>query len=94
MASDVIEMNWEEGIMMDKKYGWGGWKMPIFNPNDPDFCEIGCPICVPARNGNKIAGFFQKIELMVTVGGCWWGRARKRKYGVDPDQPVPPKKTI
>jgi len=77
--------------MAESKYGWNGWKMPILHPNDPDFCEIGCPICVAARKGNKVAKFFQNIALAVTFGGCWWGRARKRKYGVLPDQPVPPK---
>jgi hydrogenase large subunit len=34
-----------------KTYGWGGWKMPIFHPNDPEYCEYGCPICTRARNG-------------------------------------------
>ena len=77
--------------MTEKKYGWNGWKMPILHPNDPDFCEIGCPICVPARKGNNVAKFVQNIELAITFGGCWWGRARKRKYGVTPDQPVSPK---
>ena len=55
--------------MTEKKYGWNGWKMPILHPNDPDFCEIGCPICVPARNGNRVAKFFQRIELAITFGG-------------------------
>ena len=41
--------------MQEKKYGWKGWKMPILHPNDPDFCEIGCPICLAARKGNKVA---------------------------------------
>jgi hypothetical protein len=77
--------------MSDKHYGWHGWKMPILHPNDPDFCEFGCPICVPARHGNKLARAVQKIELAVTFGGCWWGRARQRKYGVAPDQMRPSK---
>jgi len=51
--------------MAEKKYGWGGWKMPIPHPNDPDFSEIGCPICVPARKGNTVAKFFQKIEVAI-----------------------------
>jgi hypothetical protein len=79
--------------MAEKKYGWNGWKMPILHPNDPEFCEIGCPICVPARKGNKVAKFVQKIMLAITFGGCWWGRVRKRKYGVNPDQPVSSKDT-
>ena len=41
--------------------------------NHGDFCEIGCPICVPAREGNKVAKFFQNIEMAITFGGCWWG---------------------
>lgn len=75
--------------MSEKTYGWGGWKMPILHPNDPEYCERGCPICVPARNGNKLARTIQKVEQAVTLGGCWWGRARQRKYGVAPDQPIP-----
>jgi len=74
--------------MTEKKYGWGGWKMPILHPNDPEYCERGCPICVPARNGNKVARTIQKVEQALTLGGCWWGRARQRKYGVPPDQPI------
>ncbi|PSH04182.1 MAG: hypothetical protein CXZ00_08710 [Acidobacteria bacterium] len=67
--------------------------MPILHPNDPDFCELGCPICVPARNGNKVAKAVQKFEEIITGGkGCWWGRARKRKYGVGPSECVPRKK--
>jgi hypothetical protein len=79
--------------MTEKKYGWNGWKMPILHLNDPDFCEIGCPICVRARKGNKVAKFFQKIESTVTFGGCWWGRARKRKYGVNPNESICSKQT-
>jgi len=71
---------------MEKHYGWKGWKMPFNKLNDPDYCEFGCPICKNARNGNKIAKFVQKIELLLTFGGCWWGRAREKKYGVKPDE--------
>ena len=39
--------------------------------------------------GNRLAGFVQKIEMVVTRGGCWWGRARERKYGVRPDESLP-----
>lgn len=56
---------------------------------DPQFCESRCPICTRARKGNRIAKFFQSIELLVTFGGCPWGRARRKKYGVAPDQSVP-----
>jgi hypothetical protein len=88
-ASGILE---KEGVhFMPKKYGWNGWKMPFLHLNDPDFCEYGCPLCVPARKGNKIAKFIQKIENTITFGGCWWGRARKRTYGVNPDQPIPSK---
>jgi len=75
--------------MKSNKYGWNGWKMPIFNPNDSDYCEYGCPICTRARQGNPVAKFIQKIEMLVTSGGCWWGKARQRKYGVKPDEPIP-----
>ena len=54
---------------------------------DPDFCELRCPICTRARKGNRLARFLQSIEMLVTFGGCPWGRARRRKYGVNPDQP-------
>jgi len=60
--------------------------MPRF---DPDFCESRCPICTRARKGNRLARFLQRIEMMLTFGGCPWGRARQRKYGVRPDEPRP-----
>ena len=69
-----------------KHYGWNGWQMPILHPSDPEYCEFGCPICRSARAGNPLARFFQRLELILTGGGCPWGRARKRKYGVTPDQ--------
>ena len=47
---------------------------------DPDFCELRCPICTRARNGNRVARMFQAIEMAVTFGGCPFGRARQRKY--------------
>jgi hypothetical protein len=56
---------------------------------DPDFCERLCPICIRARKGHRIARFLQAIEMIVTFGGCPWGRARRRKYGVRPDEPIP-----
>lgn len=55
---------------------------------DPDFCEKHCPICTRARKGNRVARFFQAIEMLVTLGGCPWGRARQRKYGVRPSEPL------
>lgn len=58
-------------------------------PFDADFCEYRCPICTRARQGNGLARFLQKIEMLVTFGGCPWGRARQRKYGVPPDRPIP-----
>jgi hypothetical protein len=56
---------------------------------DPDFCEHRCPICTRARDGNKIARVLQVIEMVVTFGGCPFGRARQSKYGVRPDEPIP-----
>ena len=60
--------------------------MPIF---DPDFCEKRCPVCTRARQGNKPAKLLQAIELVLTFGGCHWGRARLRKYGVRPNESLP-----
>ena len=57
--------------------------------SDPDFCEHRCPICIRARRGSRWANLLQAIEMFVTFGGCPWGRARQRKYGVKPDEPVP-----
>lgn len=73
----------------EKVYGWGGWKMPILHLNDPDYCEYGCPICTRARKGIPWAVAVQKAELALTFGGCPWGRARRPKYGVTPDQAAP-----
>jgi hypothetical protein len=56
----------------------------------PDFCERSCPVCTQARKGQRLARFLQTLELLLTFGGCPWGRARKRKYGVRPDEPLPP----
>ena len=60
------------------------------NLKDPDFCESRCPLCTRARNGNPLARFFQKIEMLVTFGGCPAGRARRKKHGVRPDEALPP----
>ena len=56
---------------------------------DPDYCEYRCPVCTNARKGNRIAKTLQRIEMVVTFGGCPWCRARQRKYGVRPDEPRP-----
>ena len=61
-------------------------RKPIF---DPDFCEKRCPVCTRARRGNKLAKLLQAIELTLTFGGCPWGRARHRKYGVRPNESLP-----
>ena len=58
---------------------------------DPEYCESRCPICTRARQGNPIAKMFQSVEMLVTFGGCPWGRARQKKYGVRPNEPLPPK---
>jgi len=56
---------------------------------DPEFCENRCPICTRARKGHRLARFLQAVELLVTFGVCPWGRARRRKYGVRPSEPLP-----
>lgn len=58
--------------------------------NDPDFCESRCPVCTNARKGHWLAHILQKIEMVVTLGGCPSGRARRKKYGVAPDKAIPP----
>lgn len=57
---------------------------------DPDFCEKRCPVCTRARNGNRLAQAVQWLEMALTFGGCPWGRARRKKYGVEPQQSVHP----
>lgn len=56
---------------------------------NPEFCEKHCPICIRARKGNRLARMIQSLEMFVTFGGCPWGRARQKKYGVHPTQPLP-----
>jgi hypothetical protein len=56
---------------------------------DPEFCEKRCPVCTRARQGSRPARFLQNIEMILTFGGCPWGRARQQKYGVRPDQNLP-----
>ncbi len=55
---------------------------------DPDFCEDQCPVCTRARAGNRLARILQSVEMVVTFGGCPWGRARQREYGVKPWEPL------
>lgn len=55
----------------------------------PEFCERWCPVCTRARRGVAWAVWLQRLEMVLTFGGCPWGRARKRKYGVPPNVPVP-----
>ncbi len=55
---------------------------------DAVFCEKHCPVCTKARQGNAFARFLQKIEMALTFGGCPAGRARQKKYGVRPDEPL------
>jgi hypothetical protein len=61
-------------------------KPPLFDPN---FCEKRCPVCTRARRGNRLAKFLMTLEMVITWGGCPWGRARRRKYGVRPQEPLP-----
>jgi hypothetical protein len=62
--------------------------MPRFSP---EFCERYCPVCTRARKGQRLAAMLQRVEMTVTFGGCPWGRARWRKYGVRPDESLPAK---
>ncbi len=55
---------------------------------DPEFCESRCPICTRARRGHGLARWLQALEMVFTFGGCPWGRAGQRKYGVRPDEAV------
>ena len=59
------------------------------NLKDPDFCELHCPVCTNARKGHGLARILQKLEMLVTFGGCPSGRARRKKYGVAPDEVIP-----
>jgi hypothetical protein len=56
---------------------------------DPEFCESRCPICTRARAGHRLARALQTLERWLTFGGCPFGRARRRRYGVEPHQPLP-----
>ena len=56
---------------------------------DPDFCEKRCPVCTRARKGKRFAKMLQRLESLLTFGACPWGRARQKKYGVRPDEPLP-----
>ncbi len=60
------------------------------NMFDPEFCEKRCPVCTRARKGNRFARAVQWLESLLTLGGCPWGRARRKKYGVKPNEPLPP----
>jgi hypothetical protein len=59
------------------------------NLTNPDFCESRCPICANARKGNLLARIVQRIEMVVTLGGCPSGRARRKKYGIRPHEAIP-----
>ncbi len=59
---------------------------------DAEFCETQCPVCTRARQGRPVARFLQKIEMALTGGGCPAGRARLKKYGVKPDEKIPPER--
>ena len=60
------------------------------NLSEPEFCESRCFICTNARKGHWLARILQRMEMLVTFGGCPAGRARKCKYGVGPDKAIPP----
>ncbi len=54
-----------------------------------EFCERICPVCTRARAGHRFARLLHAVEMRLTFGGCPWGRARQREYGVRPEQPIP-----
>ena len=56
---------------------------------DAEFCDSRCPVCTRAREGHKLARLVQKIEMVLTRGGCPAGKARREKYGVGPDERRP-----
>jgi len=53
---------------------------------DAEFCESKCPVCTRARQGHGWAKFIQKLEMLLTFGGCPAGRDRLKKYGVKPNE--------
>ena len=54
----------------------------------PDFCELRCPICTRARNGNRIARALQAVEMGCHLRGMPIRESRQRKYGVPPSKPL------
>jgi hypothetical protein len=54
-----------------------------------EFCERVCAVGTRARAGHRFARLLHAREMRLTFGGCPWGRARQRKYGVRPEQPIP-----
>ena len=40
--------------MAARKYVFGGWLPPLLHLRDPDYCELGCPVCRGARRGNGV----------------------------------------
>jgi hypothetical protein len=56
---------------------------------DAEFCETRCPVCTRARKGNALAKIIQKLEMLLTFGGCPAGRDRQKKYGVNPNEGRP-----
>jgi len=56
--------------MAEKKYGWNGWKMPILHPNDPDFCEIGCPILHSAPTTRELGKFVVHRRWTLRPDSC------------------------
>jgi len=55
---------------------------------DPDFCEHRCPICTRARKGNRIARSSSHRDAR-HLRRLSLGRARRKKYGVKPNEPLP-----
>jgi hypothetical protein len=53
---------------------------------DADFCESRCPVCTRARKGHRLAKVVQRLEMVLTFGGCPAGRDRQKKYGVKPNE--------
>ena len=47
-------------------------------------------VCLFCANPHE---FWEKLIIGMAIWDCPWGRARQKKYGVKPNQPLPPEST-